>query len=77
MRASKIADVALVDTGVAISTYMTADPVEKTTKVSQICLPSGEQIDKIVIATIPEKTEEDDDEENKGQGGEGGQGGTI
>lgn len=52
LRASKIADVALVDTGVAISTYMEADPVRKDTKTSQICLPSGENIDKIVIATV-------------------------
>lgn len=52
LRASKIADVALVDTGVAISTYMEADPVRKDTKTSQVCLPSGENIDKIVIATI-------------------------
>lgn len=52
LRASKIADVSLVDTGVAISTYMEADPVRKDTKTSQICLPSGENIDKIVIVTI-------------------------
>lgn len=51
LRASKNADVALVDTGVAIATYMENDPVRKDTKVSQICLPSGEEIDKIVIAT--------------------------
>ena len=52
LRASKSADVALVDTGVAISTYMENDPVRKDTKTSQICLPSGENIDKIVIATV-------------------------
>lgn len=52
LRASKNADVALVDTGVAIATYMENDPVRKDTKTSQICLPSGENIDKIVIATI-------------------------
>lgn len=52
LRASKIADVSLVDTGVAISTYMEADPVRKDTKTSQICLPSGENINKIVIVTV-------------------------
>lgn len=52
LRASKIADVALVDTGVAISTYMEADPVRKDTKTSQICLPSGENINKIGILTV-------------------------
>ena len=52
LKASKIADVSLVDTGVAISTYMEADPVRKDTKTSQICLPSGENINKIVIITI-------------------------
>lgn len=52
LRASKTADVALVDTGVAIATYMENDPVRKDTKTSQICLPSGENIDKIVIATV-------------------------
>lgn len=52
LRASKAADVALVDTGVAISTYMENDPVRRDTKTSQICLPSGENIDKIVIATV-------------------------
>ena len=52
LRASKIADVALVDTGVAISTYMETDPVRKDTKTSQICLPSGENINKIGILTV-------------------------
>lgn len=52
LRASKTADVALVDTGVAIATYMEDDPVRKDTKTAQICLPSGENIDKIVIATV-------------------------
>ena len=50
--ASKNAEVSLVDTGVAIATYMENDPVRKDTKTSQICLPSGENIDKIVIATV-------------------------
>jgi hypothetical protein len=52
LTASKNAEVSLVDTGVAIATYMENDPVRKDTKTSQICLPSGENIDKIVIATV-------------------------
>ena len=52
LRASKTADVSLVDTGVAIATYMENDPVRKDTKTSQICLPSGENIDKIIIAQV-------------------------
>ena len=52
LRASKNADVSLVDTGVAIATYMENDPVRKDTKTSQICLPSGENIDKIIIAQV-------------------------
>ena len=52
LTASKNADVSLVDTGVAIATYMENDPVRKDTKTAQICLPSGENIDKIVIATV-------------------------
>lgn len=52
LRASRTADVALVDSGVAIATYMENDPVRKDTKTAQICLPSGENIDRIVIATV-------------------------
>ena len=43
-------DVAIVDTGVAVCTHGTFDPVNVETKVSMICLPSFEAADQIVIA---------------------------
>lgn len=43
------AQVAVVDSGVAITVTKQADPVKTVTKVSQISIPSGENIDKIVI----------------------------
>lgn len=46
------AEVTLVDTGVAITTTKTTDPVSVDTKVSQVCLPSFEAIDQIVIADV-------------------------
>lgn len=49
---SKTADVVLVDTGVAISTYGENDPVSRTTKVSEICMPTGENLDKVAIITV-------------------------
>lgn len=49
---SKTADVALVDTGVAIATYGENDPVSRTTKVSEICMPTGENLDKVAIITV-------------------------
>ena len=52
MDAKSEANVAIVDTGVAITTYTTKQPVNVETKVSQIVLPSAENIDRIFIATI-------------------------
>ena len=43
------AEVAIVDTGVAITTWVEKDPVRKVTKVSEVTLPSGENMDKVVI----------------------------
>lgn len=46
------AEVTIVDTGVAITTTKTTDPVSVDTKVSQVCLPSFEAADQIVIADV-------------------------
>lgn len=48
------AEVVVVDTGVAITTTKTTDPVSVDTKVSQVCLPSFEAADQIVIAEVAE-----------------------
>ena len=45
-----VANVAIVDEGVAITTMKKADPVNVETKVSQIFLPSLESADQIFIA---------------------------
>lgn len=45
-------EVSLVDTGVAVATRGTYDPVNVQTKVSMICLPSFEAADQIVIADV-------------------------
>lgn len=45
----KIANVTLVDTGVAVTTMEKADPVNVETKVTMICLPSFEAADHIYI----------------------------
>lgn len=46
------AEVTVVDTGVAITTTKTTDPVSVDTKVSQVCLPSFEAADQIMIADV-------------------------
>lgn len=46
------ANVQIVNTGVAVTTYKTVDPVNVNTKVSEIALPSLEAGDKIFIATV-------------------------
>lgn len=46
------ADVSIVNTGVAISRYVEKDPVVNVIKVSEIVLPSGEDLDKIYCGTI-------------------------
>lgn len=49
MASPNIANVAIVDTGVAITTMKKADPVNVETKVSMICLPSFEAADQVYI----------------------------
>ena len=49
---NSVANVSIVDTGVAITTTKETDPVNVFTKVSQISLPSCPEIDKIFIATV-------------------------
>lgn len=46
------AQVSIVDTGVAITVTQETDPVRTVTKVSEITLPSGENMDKIVIIDV-------------------------
>lgn len=52
MSSSAVDNVAIVDTGVAITTMRKADPVNVETKVTQICLPSFEAADQVVIADV-------------------------
>ena len=49
---SKVANVSIVDTGVAITTVQKADPVNVDTIVSMICLPSFEQANYVMIADV-------------------------
>ena len=49
LMSSNVANVAITDTGVAVSTIKMADPVQVKTVVSQICLPSFPQADKVAI----------------------------
>ena len=46
---SSVANVSIVDNGVAITVIKKTDPVKIITKVSQVSMPSGENIDKILI----------------------------
>ena len=46
---SAVANVSIVDTGVAITTIEHADPVNVETKVTMITLPSFEEADKVYI----------------------------
>lgn len=48
----KVADVQIVNTGVAVTTIMEAHPVNKQVIVSEIVLPSFEAIDSVFIATV-------------------------
>jgi hypothetical protein len=49
---SAIANVSIVDTGVAITTIEESDPVNVQTKVTQVCLPSFEAADEIYIMDV-------------------------
>ena len=50
--ASGVANVSLVDTGVAVTTSKLVDPVNVETKVSMVSLPSFEAADQIIIADV-------------------------
>lgn len=49
LMSSSVANVSIVDTGVAITTVQKADPVQVETIVSMICLPSFEMADQVYI----------------------------
>lgn len=51
MASPNVANVSIVDVGVAVTTMKKADPVNVETKASMITLPSFEQIDKVFILT--------------------------
>lgn len=48
----KVANVAITDMGVAVTTIEKADPVNVETKVTMICLPSFEAADSVIIADV-------------------------
>jgi hypothetical protein len=52
LMSAKVANVSIVDTGVAITTIAKEDPVNVETKVTMICLPSFEAADQIIIADV-------------------------
>lgn len=52
LMASNVANVAIVDTGVAVMTAKKYDPVNVETIVSQICLPSFERADQVYILDV-------------------------
>lgn len=52
MSNTDIANVSIVDTGVAITTTKEADPVNVKTKVSEMVMPSFERADEIFIGTV-------------------------
>lgn len=52
MNGATDAEVTVVDTGVAVTTTKTTDPVSVDTKVSQVVLPSFEAADEIIIADV-------------------------
>lgn len=49
---SKVANVTIVDTGVAVTTVEKTDPVNVEVKVTMICLPSFEAADSILIGDV-------------------------
>lgn len=52
MASTAVDNVAIVDTGVAVTTMRKADPVNVETKVTQICLPDFPYADQIIIADV-------------------------
>lgn len=52
---SNVANVSIVDTGVAITSMKQTDPVNVETKVTMVCLPSFEQADHVyILSTVTE-----------------------
>mgnify|MGYP004640504539 CR=1 FL=1 len=49
---SKASSCSVTSNGVAVTTWNEVDPVNVNTKVSQVCLPSCEEIDKIYIVKV-------------------------
>lgn len=52
LMSQSIANVSIVETGVAITTMAKSDPVNVETKVTMICLPSFEAADQVIIADV-------------------------
>jgi hypothetical protein len=52
LMASAVANVAITDTGVAVTTIQKADPVNVETKVTQICLPDFPTADQVYILGV-------------------------
>jgi hypothetical protein len=52
MAGATTAQVQIVNTGIAVTTWKEVDPVNVLTKVSEIVLPSFEAIDQVFIATV-------------------------
>lgn len=56
MAGSNAADVSIVDSGIAVTTYGTVDPVNKEMKVSMVALPSFERANEVYIFEVVETT---------------------
>ena len=56
LMAGRDAEVALVDTGIAVTTYGTVDPVNKEMKVSMVALPSFERANEVYIYKVVDTT---------------------
>lgn len=50
--AGSMGNVSITDTGVAVTTMRKADPVNVETKVTQLCMPTLERVDQLVIADL-------------------------
>lgn len=50
--AGSMGSVSITDTGVAVTTMRKADPVNVETKVTQLCMPTLERADQLVIADL-------------------------
>lgn len=51
LMSSNVANVSIVDTGVAVTTVQKADPVNVETKVTQVCMPDFPAANKVYIIT--------------------------